>query len=152
MTTNAGYKKVLIVGDFNHPNIQWTPAPVISTNHISDNHPEVQFVDMINDSLLQQHISEPTRDRDGQTPTIDDLIFTSDPDIIDDIQHLPHLGASDHQCLKFNIHCTFNKCKPKVQTRYNYHKADMKKLNQMLDIDWDAELANKSADDGTHYS
>jgi hypothetical protein len=68
--------------------------------------------------------------------------------MVDDIQHLPHIGASDHQCLQFNVNYTFNKPKPKQQTRFKYHKADMKKLKVKLDIDWDAELAGKSADEG----
>ena len=33
MSLNAGYKNVIIVGDFNYPNINWCPEPVIITNH-----------------------------------------------------------------------------------------------------------------------
>ena len=31
MTLHAGYKNILIVGDFNHPGITWNPDPVITT-------------------------------------------------------------------------------------------------------------------------
>ena len=44
MTLNAGFKNVLMTGDFNHPKILWTPSPVVCTNHLSDEHPDVRFV------------------------------------------------------------------------------------------------------------
>ena len=98
--------------------------------------------------MLHQHICKPTRDREGQTSTIDDLILTTDPDMIEDIQHLGHIGKSDHQCIKFQVRCTFNKHKPITQTRYKYHLADFSKLQEKLDINWDEELQGKSANEG----
>ena len=148
MSTNSGFKKVMMVGDFNHPQILWMPNPVIPTSHADPNHPDVLFVDMLNDAMLHQHVSQPTRDSDNQTPTIDDLLLTTDPDMIDDLEHLPHLGASDHQCLKFNVNHTCQKAKPIKTTSYVYNKADVPKMKQMLNIDWEAELHGKSADEG----
>ena len=91
MVIDTNYKQVLILGDFNHPHITWSPAPVLTANHTNANHPDVKFVEMINDCMLHQHVSEPTRDRGDQRPTVDDLIFTTDPDTFEDLQHDAHL-------------------------------------------------------------
>ena len=146
MAIDVGYKQVMMIGDFNHPNILWTPEPIIQTKSQNENHPDVKFVDLIHDSMLHQHISEPTRDRDNQTPTVHDLIFTTDHDIIEDLQHCSHIGASDHQCLQFTVNYSTCKSKPIQQTRLKYAKADFNKLEEMLDIDWTTELHRKSTD------
>ena len=39
MSQDKGYKCVLIMRDFNHPSIKWTPDPVITTVHRDENHP-----------------------------------------------------------------------------------------------------------------
>ena len=151
MTLNAGFKNVLMTGDFNHPKILWTPSPVVCTNHLSDEHPDVRFVNLLQDTMLHQHVTQPTRDREGQTSTLDDLILTSDPDLVDSVEHIGHLGASDHQCLTFNVNNTFCRFKPRQETRYKYHQADFKKLNQKLDINWEEALKDKSADESYEY-
>merc|ERR1711972_629594 len=111
MTLNCGYKNVLIVGDFNHPGIKWSPHPIITTNHRNQNHPEYQFVNCITDAMLTQHVSKATRDREGQRSVTDDLIFTSDEDMIENLQHIGHCGASDHQILMFTTVNTFKNTK-----------------------------------------
>ena len=151
MTLHSNHKRVLIAGDLNHPKILWTPAPVLSVNHISENHPDVKFADLVTDTMLHQHVNQPTRDRDGQQPTLDDLILTSDPDMIDHIEHTSHLGASDHQCLKFNVYSTFTKAPPKKKTILKYNKADLSKIKEDLDIDWETALEGKSSDDAYAY-
>ena len=150
MSADAGYNQVIIVGDFNHPHVAWTPDPVITTNH-NANHPDVQFFNTITDAMLHQHISNPTRSREGQIPTIDDLLFSTDPDAIDDIQHIGHIGSSDHHCLTFSISHNYKKPKPAQTTRFNYNKADFNKLKEKLDIDWDSELQGKSAEDSFNH-
>lgn len=151
MTLNTGYKRTLITGDFNHPKIHWIPSPIVCTNHLSDQHPDVKFVNLLNDTMLHQHVNQPTRDRENQTSTLDDLILTSDPEMVDDVDHIGHLGASDHQCLTFNIHNTFCKFKPQQHTRFKYHQADFNKINQKLNINWEEALKDKSADEGYNH-
>ena len=146
MSTGLNYKNVVIIGDFNHPQIIWTPAPVTAANH-NDSHPDVKFIDAINESMLHQHINKATRDRDNQNSTLDDLILTSDPDLVSDIQHLGHVGASDHQCIKFRLNFTYCRQKTAQTKKYLYAKADYTKMNTLLDIDWASELEDKPADD-----
>jgi hypothetical protein len=146
MATDAGYKDVLMVGDFNHPHILWTPAPVVTANH-NDNHPDVLFVDTVNESMLHQHVTKATRDRDNQRSTLDDLILTTDPDLVSNVEHLSHIGASDHQCLQFEVNFLHVKAQPSKTKRYLYHKTDFVKLKSLLSIDWNSEFMNKSADE-----
>ena len=39
---------------------------------------------------------KPTRHRDGQESSVLDLVFTLDPNMVTDLEHLPPLGHSDH--------------------------------------------------------
>ena len=146
MSQEKGCKCVLIMGDFNHPSINWTPDPVITTVHRNENHPEYMFVKTINDSLLNQHVTQATRDREGQQSKIDDLIFTSDKDMLSNLEHIGHLGESDHQILSFDIHNTFKKYKQKTITRYKYHQTNLEDFKKHISCNWVQELAEKSAD------
>ena len=146
MCQNSGFTCVLIMGDFNHPGIDWTPEPVITTNHRSDDHPEHLFVKTLNDCLLSQHISKPTREREGQRPTIDDLILTTDKDMIENIQHIGHLGASDHHLITFDMFSTFRKSVKQTKTRLKYHQTDLENFQKHLDINWEDELQGKNSD------
>ena len=85
MCLKSGIKCVMVMGDFNHNGINWTPEPVITTNHRSETHPEYLFVNTLTECFLHQHVSNPTRERDGQTPTIDDLILSTDKDMISNL-------------------------------------------------------------------
>ena len=51
------------------------------------------------DSYLTQHVLYPTRHIPGQRSSILDLVFTSNPNSIESMQHLSPLGSSDHECL-----------------------------------------------------
>ena len=147
MSQNAGYKNVIIVGDFNFPNINWSPEPVIVTNHRDNNHPEIKFVDTINEAMLHQHIYKPTRDREGQVSKIDDLVFSSDIDIIHSIEHTGHLGNSDHQILEFVTTSMFHEKEYKPQIRKKYHQTDFPSFESHLNIDWENQLKDKSAEE-----
>ena len=52
------YKKLLLVGDFNYPHINWIMWSV-GTNNI--NNKESQFIETNRDSFLEQIIEQPTR-------------------------------------------------------------------------------------------
>ena len=145
MCLKAGFKCVLIMGDFNHPEIDWTPEPVITTNHRDHNHPEHLFVKTLNDCLLNQHISKPTREREGQRPTVDDLILSTDKDMVDNIQHIGHLGASDHHLITFDMISTFRKTIKQTKTRLKYNQTDLNNFSNHMKIDWENELQGKNS-------
>jgi hypothetical protein len=65
---------MLIVGDFNHPEIDW--ADEYSPR--DGNHPASLFLESVRDSCLIQNITKPNHFRGKQTPNILDLVFTSE--------------------------------------------------------------------------
>ena len=143
MTEDRNYAEVLIVGDFNHPTVTWNPDPHIEQHH-AEGHPDLLFVECLHDAYLHQHVNQPTRYREDQQPTTDDLILTSNELLIDDLTYSSHLGQSDHITLNFNIDFTTKPEPESTQTKtYRYHKTDVKKMKEMLDLDWESLLANK---------
>ena len=59
---------------------------------------------MLQDNLLTQHVTNPTRARGKDCPSVLDLVIAND-DFVDDIIYLSPLGKSDHTVLE--IHCNF---------------------------------------------
>ena len=55
--------------------------------------------------FLFQHVTKPTRYRLGDTPSLLDLVFISELDMISNITYSPPLGNSDHVCINFELVC-----------------------------------------------
>jgi len=91
----AHYSHILIMGDFNYLHINWESLTV-RTGATSDSQ---SFIDAIQDALLTQHITSPTRYRFGQHPSTLDVIFTMDPNTINKLTHLAPLGQGDYESL-----------------------------------------------------
>ena len=53
--------------------------------------------------FLFQHITEPTRFREGQKPTLDDIIFTNESEMSEKLKYLAPPGGSDHAALELNL-------------------------------------------------
>ncbi|VDL88100.1 unnamed protein product [Schistocephalus solidus] len=90
-------KAVLIVGDFNAPDIDWKTwtAPGMPDNF---NHKLLQWAI---DKLLFQNVTYGTLMREGQQSNCLDLIFTRDEDNMLDLQDRSPFGSSDHITLCF---------------------------------------------------
>ena len=88
-------QQVLIMGDFNFPTINWAESYCAG----SDSSAASAFIDSVQDSFLVQHVASSTRHRQRQQPSLLDLMFTLDPNSIDEVTHLSPLGSSDHVCL-----------------------------------------------------
>ena len=67
------------------------------------------FLEGIKDFFLFQHVREPTRFREGQIPSILDLILTNEENMVEKIDYLQSLGKSDHVVLGFNFNCYIEK-------------------------------------------
>ena len=88
---------LLILGDFNFPDINWVTK---LGNNVNSN----KLVETINDLFLEQLVNTPTREISNN---ILDLILTNSPEIVQNINVLESLGNSDHNIIMFNI--TMNK-------------------------------------------
>ncbi|XP_069169369.1 uncharacterized protein [Procambarus clarkii] len=83
--------RLLIVGDFNLKSIDWEAYEAKTEDFWT-----CKFVDLILETFLYQHVKQATRMREGDVPSMLDLIFTRKEEEIFDIQYLPPLGKSDH--------------------------------------------------------
>ena len=118
---------ILIVGDFNFRNIDWS----ISTTSNGENHIEYLFLEGVKDLFLHQHVVKPTRYRHSQVPSILDLIFTNEEDMIQEITYNPGLGKSDHLLLRFEYLCKVEH-KNSQTVKFNYDKGDYQVINQKI--------------------
>jgi len=77
-----------------------------------------------------------------------DLVLTDNPNSIDNIEHYPPLGSSDHECLVFDFKCyTASPICKETPCRYNYWKGNYLAICEELDnADWDSLLQHDSID------
>ena len=89
------FSKLLIVGDFNFPNVNWhswsTPSNVVGG----------LFLDTLDDEFLIQQVTFAASFRDSQTPTLDLIITTDDVQLHNLAADAP-LGRSDHVMICFD--------------------------------------------------
>ena len=124
--------RVLICGDFNYPEIDWDNDYV--------NKEAIQpFIATLQEHHLYQHVCKPTRYHDDEEPSLLDLILTTEEGMVENLEHSPGLGESDHECLFFTLNCYRDT--PKTRSTPNYHKADYATIRNRLDpIDWISKL------------
>ena len=147
LALTPGYQTKTVVGDFNMNKITWTPDPELPPN-ISEDSAEYKFVECMRDTFLHQNITEPTRFREGNQPTCDDLLFSSYENTISDLLHEAPLGHSDHVSITCNINTNL---KPVTTERitYNYNKADFPKMKNMFNKDWETILQGKNVQEAS---
>ena len=132
-SVSQGYDHVLIVGDFNLPNIDWeTRMSLDASTHFSH-----AFLETIHDCFLFQKVMEPTRYRDGNTPHILDLILCTEDQLVRGLTYLPGIGKSDHICLRFSLACNKRKQFNNNPSKLALYRGDFDNLKKLADeIDW----------------
>ncbi len=132
----------IIFGDFNFPEISWMDESCSKDmTHVSS-----RFLESTREASLIQHITEPTRWRDGQQSNTLDLLFTNKDGLISDMDILPPIGKSDHGTIIFNLHCDYQHPEqPKRKMLFN--KGNYTALRKELDVDWEPLLAGKSTEE-----
>ena len=119
-----GRSHVLLVGDFNHPEVDWENE---TTPNNSDHKASIFMEKVIRDNFLYQHVRRPTHYRGEQTPTLIDLVLTNEEGMIDNITHKAPIGHSHHQVLSFDF-IAYSEEKSNEQVRYIYSKGDYDKI------------------------
>jgi len=76
---------LMIVGDFNYPNIDWSTTTTTKDNQ----HTSQKCISTVRDVFLHQHVTEPTRYRHGQNPNVLDLILPNGENVIKSIEYIP---------------------------------------------------------------
>ena len=100
-----------------------------------------QVIDKLNDLFLCQHVNEPTRYREYQSPNTLDLVITNEEHMIKDISYQPGLGLSDHVYLSFN-YSSYAERSNRPSPRFNLYHADFDQLNNLIhhSVDWEEVL------------
>ena len=122
----------IIMGDFNHGHIQWKSLE-------STGGEDQQFLFLIQDSFLAQHVLEPTR---GEN--VLDIVLSSQKELVDNVKIHEPLGNSDHNQIHFDINVK-SESKNKKPYRRNFHKGNFKDMRKYLaKLDWNNMLMNKT--------
>lgn len=124
---------LLVAGDFNLPHIDWN----LHLCRAPDSNPAHQFLSTVQDLFLFQHVTEPTRYRDGVSPSLLDLILTNEEGMITSMDFCPGLGKSDHVMIKSKLAVYSSVCKPNC-LKWNFSRANFQELDKQLSkISWD---------------
>ena len=132
----------IMVGDFNFPEIDWSSY---SCDKDKD-HPAVKFLTSSIDGFMTQHITEPTRWREGQRSNTLDLIFTNRDGLISDVEILPTIGKSDHGVLLFKVHRNFKEFKTPVR-KIIWDRGNYQAMKRDFMINWKQVLQNKDVEE-----
>ena len=117
----------LIMGDFNFSDIDWN---MMQSGPIGKD-----FMDLIHDQYLTQHVDIGTRGKN-----ILDLVISSEPDMVEDLEVVNPIANSDHCAVVWRL---------VVKTEMNYNSTvayDYKKgrygelVDEMNAVDWEKEL------------
>ena len=120
------------MGDFNHGHMQWKLLE-------STGGEDQQFIFLIQDSFLTQHVLEPTREEN-----VLEIVLLSQNELLENVKIHEPLGNSDHNQIHFDINVK-SECKLKKYRR-NFHKGNFKDMRKYLaKLDWNNMLMNKTA-------
>ena len=162
--------KVVIMGDFNFSNIDWsqetcnTGIDEKDGNDVSDDDDDFdddkqdkkvtkkrkdkEFLDKFHENFLHQFVKTPTHRRGNQTPTLIDLIIANDQDLVRNLYHCAPLGLSHHDTIYLVINC-------KTQAHINIekkklllNKGDYNGMRELLrSTEWEKNLDGKNVDE-----
>nr|VZH99101.1 unnamed protein product [Spirometra erinaceieuropaei] len=129
--------EVLIMGDFNAPLIDWSSAYASGPDHAFDR----RLLGMTFKLFLTQHVSFPTRVREGQQSNCLDLLLTKSLDSVDEVQCLPPLGRSDHVVLLWD-YSIFSLPEQATRVRRNIWRGDFAQMKAELNtINWESAFS-----------
>ena len=131
---------LIIVGDFNIKEINWTDN-IVNTGH---NHLAYRTYDKVNDLFLDQLVKEPTRHRQGEQPSTLDWILTDSADIIVNLSIEAPLGVrGDHNVIHFDFSIPPNSLKQPI--KFNLYKGNYSAMvADLKDYNWEALLSHMS--------
>ncbi len=133
----------LIVGDFNTSAVDWPYRTCPKSDGFDKN-----FRTTAEEKIIYQSITQPTRFRMGNRPSVLDLVFTKFSDTVPAIKLLAPLGSSDHakQSFTCGLHDSHEPTRPRVKWCYNERMKDAVEDAAAL-LDWnDVSFARNVVD------
>lgn len=132
---------LVVAGDFNLPELKW---PLHSTP--AGSNMAARFAAMVIDSNLFQLVSEPTRYRINQTPSLLDLVLTNDSELVSSLTMQPPIGKSDHVCICFNLQLISHHSSRKILKQLAF--TDFPRISEaLLEVDWGSRFLGRSIED-----
>ena len=117
-------KEVIIMGDFNYPDISWENGTYGSKGG--------EFYEVLQDCFLHQHVHFPTRGLN-----ILDLVLSRASNMVDNVQVFGKLGTSDHEMIAFDVVGSHYVTKSS-EVVPNFSRADIDGISTYFsNIDWD---------------
>ena len=130
-------EKLIIVGDFNYPEINWKEEVCKG----SENHYANKFLTCIHQNFLSQHVEEPTHHRGEQTPTLIDLVISNDQHFVTNLYQDQPFGNSHHQTINFKIDIPRKTANIVHTDKYVLNKGDYNGMRtQIKEVNWEEEL------------
>ena len=131
-TKDTTYSNILIMGDFNLPEINWD----LWTTTRSETHISYKFLECLRDNFWEQAIFSPIRWVNDQPGNVLDLCLTDNLEIIKNIEITTRLGNSDHLSIEAELIFPKKVSKSYAEKR-NYYKGDYMSANEKLsNINW----------------
>ena len=125
------HKHMLLMGDYNYSGIDWTGYSLTATATKDAQ----KFLECVEDNFLTQHVKIPTRNANTL-----DLVLSTEPDIVSDLDVINCLDSSDHNMLLFKVHFA-STIEVSRKILYDYSKANFDSIRQELgQIDWEKLL------------
>lgn len=126
MLTNCR-SDILMFGDFNYREIDWNRQEIIGSSEAAE-----QFLGAYQSLHLHQLIDFPTRFRVNNTPSLIDLLLTTDEKLITGIESRSPVGKSDHVIIVATLQVSVTTSQTKSQPHLNYWKADYAAIREHL--------------------
>lgn len=133
------HNTVIVAGDFNYPDITW---PLTMDQKLTDQ--ATLFQEHFLDSDWHQVVTQATRFRTNQTPSLLDLVMTNEEELITNVDYLPPIGKSDHCIISFHVQYLIDaKAQPLTYKRM-FNKIDFEKFIPDLKIQLQSVDPNES--------
>ena len=135
----AGGNRLLLLGDFNVPKINWKTKKLEAGAKAI----EREFLECVNENILYQHVTVPTRFRGNERSTLD-LILTHEEQDIKNIRVFQPIGLSDHGVVTAEFICEW-KSRQVPKMRRAYYKGDYTTIiSKLNEIDWNEKFSGKT--------
>ena len=126
-------KNLIIVGDFNYPDIDWLSHRVSKQSSAAES-----FLNFVLSNGLHQLVTSPTRENHML-----DLIMVNEISLLENIAVMEPLGSSDHSQILLDICCDSLPPGNTLPEHYNFYKADFDTIEKILvNIPWEENFAN----------
>ena len=110
------------------------------TSNANETHIASKFLECVRDCFLYQHVRDITKFRVGTEPSVLDLLFTNEENIINSVTYKPGLGKMDHLQLEFTFNCYIETIQ-KSFTKLNFFKGNYTGLSgELASVDWSQVL------------